>query len=179
MAEQKFAKQTEKKEDKKADKNQGHEQFMRRAIELSRRAAIIEKSGGVFGAVIVKDGKIISEGYNQVAKTKDPTWHAEMQAIREACIKLGTPHLTGCVMYTSAECCPMCLATAYWAHLDKVYYGATTGDSLKYGDFADIDILDEIRKDPEDRRIAFKEMMRPEAVEVWKEFAAMPDRARY
>lgn len=159
--------------------NGEHELFMRKAIELSRRAAIVEKCGGVFGAVIVKDGQIISEGYNQVKRTNDPTWHAEMQAIREACTKLGTPHLKGCVMYTSAECCPMCLATAYWAHLDKIYYGATTGDALKYGDFADIDILDEVRKAPEDRRIKFVQMMRPEAVTIWKEFHDMPDRARY
>lgn len=156
-----------------------HESFMKRAIELSERASIKEKTGGVFGAVIVKDGKIIAEGYNQVMKHNDPTWHAEMQAIREACKKLGTPHLKGCVMYTSAECCPMCLATAYWAHLDHIYYGATTEDSLKYGDFADTDILAELRKDPQERRIKFSEMMRPEAVEIWKKFAAMPDRARY
>lgn len=160
-------------------KKEFKEEFMRRAIELSRRASIIEKSGGVFGAVIVKDGKIISEGYNQVIKHKDPTWHAEMQAIREACKKLGTPHLEGCVLYTSAECCPMCVATSYWAHLDHIYYGARTEDSLKYGDFQDVDILDELRKDPEERRIQFTEMMRPEAVEVWKEFSKMPDRARY
>jgi tRNA(Arg) A34 adenosine deaminase TadA len=155
------------------------EKFMKKAIELSRRASIEEKTGGVFGAVVVKDGKIIGEGYNQVIKHNDPTWHAEMQAIREACKKLGTPHLEGCDIYTSAECCPMCLATAYWAHIRHIYYGATTQDALKYGDFADIDILDEIRKPPEKRRVSFTEMMRPEAVKVWKEFAAMPDRARY
>lgn len=153
--------------------------FMTKAIELSRKASILEKTGGVFGAVVVKDGKIISEGYNQVVKQNDPTWHAEIQAIREACKKLGTPHLKGCVLYTSAECCPMCLAAAYWAHIDKIYYGATTSDALKYGEFADIDILDEIRKDPKDRRITFTEIMRPEAVEVWKEFSKLPDRARY
>lgn len=160
------------------DENQ-HAKFMKRAIELSRRASIIEKSGGVFGAVIVKDGKIIGEGYNQVIRHNDPTWHAEMEAIRNACKKLGTPHLEGCTLYTSAECCPMCLATAYWAHIDKIYCGATTGDALKYGDFADIDILEEVQKDPEDRRITFTELMRPEAVEVWKEFAQLKDRARY
>lgn len=155
------------------------EEFMRKAIELSRRASIIEKSGGVFGAVIVKDGKIIAEGYNQVIKHKDPTWHAEMEAIREACKKLGTPHLKGCVMYTSAECCPMCLATAYWAHLDHIYYGATMEDALKYGEFQDTDILHELRKNSDQRRIKFSEKMRPEAVEVWKEFAKMSDRAKY
>lgn len=156
-----------------------HKEFMKRAIELSRKASLIDKSGGVFGAVIVKDGKIIAEGWNQVAKTKDPTWHAEMHAIREACKKLGTPHLEGCTLYSSAECCPMCLATAYWAHIDRIFVGASTADSLKYGDFADIDILDEIKKDPTARRITFTEIMRPEAVEVWKEFSKMPDRARY
>jgi guanine deaminase len=156
-----------------------NEEFMKRAIALSRKASIEEKTGGVFGAVIVKDGKIIAEGYNQVKKHNDPTWHAEMQAIREACKKLGTPHLDGCVMYTSAECCPMCLATAYWAHLKHVYYGATTHDSLKYGDFADVDILDQLKKEPTQRRIKFTEFMRPQAVEIWKEFASMPDRARY
>jgi guanine deaminase len=154
-------------------------EFMARAIELSKRASLIEKSGGVFGAVIVKDGKIISEGYNQVVKHNDPTWHAEIHAIREASKKLGKFHLNGCILYTSAECCPMCLSAAYWAHLDHIFYGATVEDSLKYGDFQDVDILEELRKDPKDRKIKFTEKMRPEAVEIWKEFAQTPDRARY
>lgn len=154
-------------------------EFMKRAIELSERASIKEKTGGVFGAVIVKDGKIIAEGYNQVIKHNDPTWHAEVQAIREACKKMGTPHLQGCVLYTSAECCPMCLAAAYWAHIDHIFYGATIGDSLKYGDFQDVDILSDLRKDSKDRKIKFTEFMRPEAVEIWKKFSQMPDRAKY
>lgn len=156
-----------------------NEEFMKRAIELSRRASIIEKTGGVFGAVIVKDGKIVAEGYNQVVKHNDPTWHAEMHAIREACKKLGTFRLDGCDLYSSAECCPMCLATSYWAHIEQIYYGATTEDSLKYGDFADVDILKEIRKEPSQRRIKFIEEMRPEAVKVWKEYSELPDRVRY
>lgn len=154
-------------------------EFMKRAIELSRRASIIEKSGGVFGAVVVKDGKIIGEGYNQVLRHNDPTWHAEMEAIRAACAKLGTPHLDGCDLYTSAECCPMCLSAAYWAHIRHIYYGSTIQDALKYGGFADVNILEEIRKEPSARQIAFTEVMRPEAIEVWREFAAMPDRAHY
>lgn len=158
---------------------QQHEKFMKRAIELSERASIIEKTGGVFGAVIVKDGKIIGEGYNQVIKHNDPTWHGEMQAIREACKACGSPHLEGCILYTSAECCPMCLAAAYWAHIDHIYYGARIEDALKYGDFQDVSILDEIRKDPKDRKIKFTEIMRPEAVEIWQKFAAMPGRAHY
>jgi guanine deaminase len=164
--------------EKKVDTKQ-QEGFMKRAIELSRRAAIIEKSGGVFGAVVVKDGKIIGEGYNQVIRHNDPTWHAEMEAIRAACKKLGTPHLDGCDLYTSAECCPMCLATTYWAHIRHIYCGATIQDALKYGGFADVDILSEVRKNAEDRKIRFTEMMRPEAVEVWKEFAAMKDHVHY
>ena len=160
------------------DKKQ-HEAFMKKAIDLSERASIKEKTGGVFGAVIVKDGKIIGEGYNQVMKYNDPTWHAEMQAIREACKKMGSPHLTGCTLYTSAECCPMCLCAAYWAHIDQIYYGAKIEDSLKYGDFQDVDFYQEISKDPKDRKIKFIELMRPEAVAIWKKFSEMPDRARY
>ena len=155
------------------------ETFMRRAIDLSERASIKEKTGGVFGAVIVKDGKIIGEGYNQVVKNNDPTWHAEIQAIREAGKKLGTPHLDGCVLYTSAECCPMCLCASYWAHIDRIYYGATTSDALKYGEFEDIDFLEEIRKEPKDRKIKFIEMLRPEAVEIWKKYHDMPGRVHY
>lgn len=159
--------------------SKNHDEFMKKAIKLSRKASIEEKTGGVFGAVIVKDGKIISEGYNQVIKHNDPTWHAEMQAIREACKKLGTPHLEGCTLYTSAECCPMCLSAAYWAHIDHIYYGATIEDALKYGGFADVDILSEIRKQSNTRKIKATELMRPEAVEIWKEFSQMPDRAFY
>lgn len=156
-----------------------HQKYMKRAIELSREGSIVKRTGGVFGAVVVKDGEIIGEGYNKVLKHNDPTWHAEMEAIREACKRLKTPHLDGCILYTSAECCPMCLSAAYWAHIDKIYYASTTGDALQYGNFQDIDILDEIRKEPRDRRITFTEISRPEAVEVWKEFSVMPDRAHY
>lgn len=153
--------------------------FIKRAIELSRKASIEDKTGGVFGAVVVKDGKIIGEGYNQVIKQGDPTWHAEMQAIREACKHLKTPHLDGCDIYTSAECCPMCLSAAYWAHIRHIYYASTTKDALKYGGFADIDILDEIRKEPQNRNIPSTQICREEAVKVWKEFHDMPNRARY
>lgn len=155
------------------------QKFIDRAIELSRKAGIEEKSGGVFGAVIVKDGEIIAEGYNQVVKTKDPTWHAEMHAIREASKKLGTPHLEGCDLYTSAECCPMCLAASYWAHIRHIYYASTTEDALKYGNFDDIDILDELKKETGDRRIKFTKIGRPKAIEVWEEYKSLPDRIWY
>lgn len=156
-----------------------NEKFMKRAIELSKEASIIKKTGGVFGAVIVKDGKIIGEGYNQVIKQNDPTWHGEIEAIRQACKKLKTPHLTGCILYTSAECCPMCLTAAYWAHIEHIYYAATTADALKYGDFKDIDFLKQVCMNPADRVIKSTQKMQKEAVAVWKEFSEMPDRARY
>ncbi len=156
-----------------------HEKFMKRAIELSRKGSIIEKTGGAFGAVIVLDGQIIGEGYNQVIKQSDPTWHAEIQAIREAAKKLKTPHLNGCILYTSAECCPMCLAASYWAHIETIYYASTTEDALKYGNFQDIEFLDEIRKEPQDRKILCKPLLRSDALKVWKEFSQMADRAHY
>lgn len=152
---------------------------MRRAIELSKEASIIKKTGGVFGAVVTKDDEIVGEGYNQVIKNNDPTWHAEMQAIREACRKVGSPHLKGYVLYTSAESCPMCLSAAYWAHLDHIFYAARVEDALEYGDFQDVDIYKEVSLPSEQRKIKATEALRDEAVEVWKEFAKMPDRARY
>lgn len=154
-------------------------EFMKRAIELSEIASIKKKTGGVFGCVIVKDNKIIGEGYNQVIKENDPTWHAEMEAIRQACKKVGSPHLKGAILYTSAESCPMCLSAAYWAHIDHIFYGAHVEDALKYGEFKDVDIYKEICKKNEDRTITATEKMRDEAVEIWKRFSQMPDRARY
>lgn len=156
-----------------------HEKFMRRAIELSERGSLIEKTGGVFGAVIVKDNKIIGEGYNQVVKNNDPTWHAEMHAIRDACKKIGSFHLTGCTMYTSGESCPMCLAAAYWAHINEIYYASTVEDAAKYGNFQDEDMYAEFKKDPAKRKIKCKEMLRDEAVVVWKKFSQMPGHVHY
>jgi guanine deaminase len=153
--------------------------FMKRAIDLSAEASLIKKTGGVFGAVVVKDGEIIGEGYNQVISQNDCTWHAEIQALREAGKKLGTPHLTGCVLYTSAECCPMCLCAAYWGHIEHIYYAASVEDALKYGEFKDVDFYKQICEKPADRLIGMTQKMQPEAVEVWKAFSVMPDRARY
>ena len=161
--------------------NQPNENFMHRAIELSEIAGVKEKTGGVFGSVIVKNNEIIAEGYNQVLKQNDPTWHGEMEAIRKACQKLKSPHLEGCVLYTSAEPCPMCMATAYWARLDKIYYAATIQDALKYGDFEDDDFYKELAKKPLERKIQCVEIspMREEAVKVWKVYSQMPDRKHY
>lgn len=161
--------------------NQPNDKFMRRAIELSEIAGVKEKTGGVFGAVIVKNDEIIAEGYNQVIKQNDPTWHGEMEAIRKACQKLQSPHLEGCVMYTSAEPCPMCMATAYWAKLDEIYYAATIQDALQYGGFEDEDFYKELVKAPKERKIKCIEItpMREAAVKVWKVYSQMPDKKHY
>ncbi len=153
--------------------------FMTRAIELSEKAGLVEKSGGVFGVVIVKDGRIIAEGYNRVIKEKDPTVHAEIDAIRNAAKVLQNPHLDGCVMYSSAYCCPMCLCAAYWAHIQVIYYGARMEDTKRLGDFLDVDYYAELAKEDNKRLIPMKEFMRNEAVAVWEKFAKLPDRARY
>lgn len=156
-----------------------HEEFMRQAIALSERASLIEKTGGAFGAVVVKDGKIIGEGYNQVIKHNDPTWHAEMHAIRDACKKLRTPHLTGCTLYTSAESCPMCLAAAYWAQIGQIYHAATVEDAEKYGNFQDLEMFAEFKKEANARKIKSEQLLHDEALVIWKKFAAMPNHVHY
>jgi len=156
-----------------------HKKFMKRAIALSHKAGIELKSGGAFGAVVVKDGKIIGEGYNKVLLNNDATCHAEIDAIRDAGKKTGHPHLKGAILYTSAFCCPMCLCAAYWAHIDKIYYAATIEDAMKYGEFKDIDYYREMQKEIKDRQITCINLMREEAVAVWKAFSTMPDRAHY
>ena len=152
---------------------------MRRAIELGRRGAMVERAGGPFGAVVVKDGEIIGEGFNQVIAGHDPTRHGEMEAIRQACAKLGTHLLEGCTLYTSAECCPMCAAAACWARLDAIFYASTIADAQAYGGFDDAEIYDELRRPVAERKLPTRQICCAEAVEVWKEFQALPDRACY
>ena len=155
------------------------EAFMRRAIELSRQTSLVDSAGGVFGAVIVKDGAIIAEGANRVVAENDPTWHGEMEAIRKACKALGSFKLTGCVLYTSAEPCPMCAAASYWAGIERIYYAATVQDALRYGDFDDSMIFEELAKPTTARSIKATQMLQDEAVEVWKLYAAKPDKVPY
>jgi len=152
---------------------------MRRAIELSRTAGIESKTGGCFGAVVVKDGEIIGEGSNHVLAKNDPTWHGEIEAIREASKNLQTPHLDGAILYTSAEPCPMCLSASYWAHIKEIYYGATYDDVMNYGEFQDKSFRDELLKKPSDRKIPSFNIEREEAIEVWKEYQQMPDKRHY
>ncbi len=155
------------------------EEFMRRAIELSRKTSLVENAGGVFGCVIVKDGKIIAEGANRVVAENDPTWHGEMEAIRKACKAMNSFKLTGCVLYTSAEPCPMCAAASYWAGIERIFYGATVGDALKYGGFDDSMIFEQLTKPTTERSIPATQLLQSEAVEVWKLYQAKPDKTHY
>ncbi len=154
-------------------------QFMTRAIALSEKTSLIDSAGGVFGCVIVQDGKIIAEGANRVVAENDPTWHGEMEAIRKACTSQGSFKLRNATLYTGAEPCPMCMAAAYWAGIEAVYYGAQVEDALKYGDFDDSMIYAELKKPVGERSIPSKQMMRAEAVEVWKKYSEKADRVPY
>lgn len=159
------------------EKNQ---EFMRRAIANSRKAGVEYKTGGAFGAVIVdKSCKVIADGINHVVAQNDPTWHAEMHAIRQAGALLKSPKLTGCVLFTSSEPCPMCLATSYWAGLDGIVYGATVADSKLYGNFDDDFIYEQLKEPTEKRAISEQSLLRQEAVEVWKEYSQRKDKIDY
>jgi tRNA(Arg) A34 adenosine deaminase TadA len=153
--------------------------FMARAIELSRITSMVESAGGVFGCVIVKDGKIIGEGANRVVAENDPTWHGEIEAIRNACKAEGSFKLDGATLYTSAEPCPMCMGATYWAGIEKVFYAASVEDALEYGNFDDSKIYAEIRKPVDQRDMPIKQIMRAEAVEIWKMYQAKTDRVQY
>ncbi len=153
--------------------------FMSRAIALSEKTSLVDSAGGAFGAVIVQNGEIIGEGANRVVAENDPTWHGEIQAIRNACAKVGSFKLTGATLYTSAEPCPMCAAAAYWAGIERVFYAATCEDALTYGDFDDSMIYGEIKKPVGERSIPAEQIMQEEAIEVWKKYKAKPDRVPY
>ena len=162
-----------------ASKKPNHEKFLRRAIEMSARAALEYSTGGAFGAVIVKDGRIVAEGMNRVVASHDPTWHAEMEAIRLACITVQSFKLAGCVLYTSAEPCPMCMAACYWAGIEQVFYAASVDDAHAYGNFDDRPIYEQLALPAEKRSIKLTQMLRDEAVVVWKKYRAKPDKIRY
>jgi tRNA(Arg) A34 adenosine deaminase TadA len=146
---------------------QPNPEFLRRAIALATRN-VLTASGGPFGALVVHDGEIVGEGANCVTATNDPTAHAEVSAIRAAAKTLRTFTLTGCQLYTSCEPCPMCLAAAYWARLDAVYYGASAVDAARAG-FDDAFLHAELRKDAIDRKLSSTQLL---ADEAWASFAA-------
>ena len=139
--------------------------FMLKAIELSVSSA--NNAGGPFGCVIVKDNKIIAEGSNKVTSSNDPTAHAEIVAIRDACQKLNTFNLSGSDLYSSCEPCPMCLSAIYWSHIDNIFY-ANTRDDAKKINFDDSFIYSEFSKKIEDRKIPIKQMLRDEALKAFE-----------
>jgi guanine deaminase len=151
--------------------------FMARAIELSIQN-VRSGRGGPFAAIVVKDGQIIAEGVNQVTSTNDPTAHAEMVAIREACKKLGTFELKSCDFYTSSEPCPMCLGAIYWARPNCVYFGNTAADAASVG-FDDSFIYEEIAHPHAQRKIPMSRLMGEEAIEAFRAWDAKTDKARY
>jgi guanine deaminase len=151
--------------------------FLERAIELSRQG-MQNLQGGPFGCVIVKDGEIISEGFNQVSVTNDPTAHAEVVAIRNACKKLGNFQLTGCDIYTSCEPCPMCLGAIYWARPRRVIYANTKQDAAAIN-FDDQFIYDELERNVEERYIPFIHYPHPAALEVFAIWRDMENKQLY
>jgi guanine deaminase len=151
--------------------------FMARAIQLSIDN-VLSGCGGPFGAVIVKDGAIVAEGANQVTSTNDPTAHAEVLAIREACRKLGAFDLEGCEIYTSCEPCPMCLGAIYWARLSRVYFGNDDVDAAKIG-FDDSLVYRELAQPHSQRRIPMIQMMRDEALAAFRAWQEKPNKIEY
>ena len=150
---------------------------MARAIQLSVES-VHSGRGGPFGAVIVRNGEIIAEGVNRVTSSNDPTAHAEVVAIRQACAKLGTFELKDCELYTSCEPCPMCLGAIYWARLSRIHYANTAADAAAIG-FDDSFIYNELQVTPAERRIPTQQMMREEALAAFRAWAEKPDKKPY
>ena len=149
---------------------------MTRAIELSIES--VNTGGGPFGSVIVKDEKIIAEGFNKVTSTNDPTAHGEIVAIRAACKILNVFNLTGCELYSTCEPCPMCLSAIYWARVDNVYYANTRSDAQKI-DFDDSSIYSELQKNINERKIPMTQIMRNEALKAFELWDKKIDKVKY
>lgn len=151
--------------------------FMRTAIQLAKEG-MDSNSGGPFGAVVVKNGKIVSKGYNQVMSNNDPTAHAEIIAIRDACRKLGTYQLDDCEIYTSCEPCPMCLGAIYWARPKKVFYSCNRDDAAAIG-FDDRFIYDELDLKIKERKIEFVNLIREEGLPLFEKWKLKSDKPEY
>ena len=151
--------------------------FMARAIQLSLEN-VNSRGGGPFGAVIVKDNQIVSEGANQVTLTNDATAHAEIVAIREACKKLDAFHLQDCEIYASCEPCPMCLGAIYWARLSRIYFANADADAARIG-FDDSLIYRELAKPHSQRKIPMLQMMREEALTAFRAWENKADKIAY
>jgi guanine deaminase len=151
--------------------------WMQEAVALSIKG-VTNNEGGPFGAIVVKDGVIVGRGNNRVTSTNDPTAHAEVVAIRDACRNLGTFQLDGCIVYTSCEPCPMCLGAIYWARPEKVYFACTKTDAAEHG-FDDQFIYDEIELDFADRKIPFAQIGRAEAIRAFELWDGKTDKVAY
>ena len=153
-----------------------NKEFMKMAIELSIES--VNKKGGPFGCVIVKNNKVIAKGSNKVTSTNDPTAHGEIVAIREACKKLNNFNLNGSELYSTCEPCPMCLSAIYWARISKIYYGNTREDAQKI-DFDDSLIYSELQKNINGRQIPMIQMMRSEALKAFERWDKKTDKVKY
>jgi tRNA(Arg) A34 adenosine deaminase TadA len=151
---------------------------MERAIELSRKNLGRPDDGGPFGAVIVKSGQIVGEGYNSVLRLKDPTCHAEVMAIRDACQNLGTHDLSDCEIYTSCEPCPMCLSAIYWSRMGTIYFGNSRKDAERIG-FDDDFIYQQIPIDPLARKIPSYQCLKEEAGTIFDEWSRIENKMMY
>ena len=157
--------------------HEADEKFMLMAIELATDN-VLSGAGGPFGAVIVKNGKVIATGVNKVTASNDPTAHAEVIAIRGACARLKTFNLSDCELFTSCEPCPMCLAAIYWARIPKVYYGNTRADAAAIG-FDDDHIYRQLALPPGDREVKMRPLLRKKAAGAFKAWARKPDKVAY
>jgi len=157
--------------------HKGNSEFMLQAIDLATEN-VTGGRGGPFGAVVVKDGKVIATGANQVTSINDPTAHAEVIAIRNACQELGTFKLDGCELYTSCEPCPMCLAAIYWAHCKAIYYGCSAQDAAKAG-FDDQFLYEELKKSMSERTMPMGILCEQEALKAFEVWRESPDKVEY
>jgi guanine deaminase len=159
-----------------ADPSVGSADFMRRAIALAIDNVL--SGGGPFGAVVVKDGRIVGEGANRVTADNDPSAHAEVVAIREACRVLGDFQLGGCELYTTCEPCPMCLGAIYWARPARVYYGGTAADASAAG-FDDAFIYEELKRGADARRIPMTQLLHDESLRTFAAWKQQENKTRY
>jgi tRNA(Arg) A34 adenosine deaminase TadA len=150
---------------------------MQRAIALATEN-VVSGAGGPFGAVVVRDGEIIASGVNMVTSANDPTAHAEVVAIRAACQALGSFQLSGCVVYTSCEPCPMCLAALYWSRCDAIFYGNSAADAAAAG-FDDSFLYEEVTRPLDQRTIPIVRLLADQAIESFNTWCAQPDKIEY
>lgn len=161
----------------KSDEQTSHEQFLQQAIDIACNN-VTHDNGGPYGAIVVKHNQIIASNGNRVASSLDPTAHAEIMAIREACKILNDFQLIDCILYTSCEPCPMCLGAIYWARLAKVYYACTRFDAAAAG-FDDSFIYKEIKKQPQQRNIVVQQLSLSTAQTPFKLWGVQQGRIRY